>query len=68
VRVRKSAATGHTAAPKAQRAGPSAEQMNLGEGWNLLVRGERDVKATTTPPLIQIPLLSRSRRRPRSLK
>jgi hypothetical protein len=28
--VRRSAATSHSAAPKAQRAGPSAEQMHLG--------------------------------------
>jgi hypothetical protein len=31
-RARKSTATGHPAAPKAQRAWPSAEQMDLGEG------------------------------------
>jgi len=44
-------ATGHTTAPKAQRAGPSAEQMDLGEGWNHVVRVGRVVKATnTTPP------------------
>ena len=50
--VRKSAATGHSAAPKAQRAGPSAEQMDLGESWNHVVRRGRVVKATTTttPP------------------
>jgi hypothetical protein len=44
-RVRKSAATGHPAAPKAQWAGPSAEQRDLGEGWNHVVRGGRVVKA-----------------------
>jgi len=49
-RSRKSVATGQPAAPKAQRAGPSAEQMDLGEGWNHVVRGGRVVKATTTPP------------------
>jgi hypothetical protein len=48
--VRKSAATSHNAAPKAQRAGPSAEQTGLGEGWNHVVRGGRVVKATTTLP------------------
>ena len=31
-RARKSALTGHPAAPKAQRNGPSAEQMDLGDG------------------------------------
>ena len=35
--VRKSAATGHTAALKAQRDGPSVEQMDLGEGLNHVV-------------------------------
>ena len=35
---------------KTQRAGPSAEQTDLGEGWNHVVRGGRVVKATTTPP------------------
>jgi hypothetical protein len=54
------------AAPKAQRAGPSAEQMDLGEGWNHVVRGG----VWSRPPQLQsqIPLLSRSRRRPSSLK
>jgi hypothetical protein len=37
--VCKSAAMGHTAAPKAQQAGPSAKQMDLGEGWNHVVQG-----------------------------
>jgi len=59
--VRKSAAKDHTAAPKAQPAGPSAEQMDVGEGWNHVVRGGRFFKATTTPPQIQIPFFSRSR-------
>ena len=49
-RSRKSVATGQTAAPKAQRGGPSAEQMGLGDGWNHVVRGGLVVKATTTPP------------------
>jgi len=35
----KSVATALPAAPKAQRAGPSAEQRNLGEGWNHVVQG-----------------------------
>jgi len=38
-RSRKNVATGQPAAPKAQQAGPSAEQMDLGEGWNHVVRG-----------------------------
>jgi len=46
-RARKNAATGH---PAAQQAGPSAEQTDLGEGWNHVVRGRRVVKATTPPP------------------
>ena len=38
-------------APKAQQAGPSAEQLALGEGWSHVVRGGRVAKATaTTPP------------------
>jgi len=45
-RSRKSVATGQPATPKAQRASRSAEQMDLGEGWNHVVRGERVVKAT----------------------
>jgi len=48
-RSRKSVATAQPAAPKAQQAGPSAEQKNLGEGWNHVVRGGRVVKATTNP-------------------
>ena len=39
------------ATPKAQQAGPSAEQLALGEGWSHVVRGGRVAKATaTTPP------------------
>jgi hypothetical protein len=48
--VRKSADTNRSAAPKAQHAGSSAEQTDLCEGWNHVVRGGRVVKATTTPP------------------
>ena len=33
-----------------QVSGPSAEQMDLGDGWNNVVRGERVVKAAKTPP------------------
>jgi hypothetical protein len=65
-RARKSAATGQPAAPKAQRAGPSAEQMELGEGWNHVVRG--GVLSRAPSLRSQIPLLSRSRRRRSSLK
>ena len=36
---RKNTATGHPAASKAQQAGPSAKQMDLGMGWNHVVRG-----------------------------
>jgi hypothetical protein len=63
--VQKSAA--RSAAPKAQRAGPSAEQTDLGEGWNDVVRMGL---LSRPPPLHQIqnPLLNRSQRHPRSLK
>jgi len=49
-RSRKSVASAQPAAPKAQRAGPSAEQKSLGEGWNHVVQGGRVVKATAIPP------------------
>ena len=39
-----------SAPPKTQRAGPSAEKMDLGEDRNHVVRGGRDIKTTTTPP------------------
>ena len=39
----------HSAAPKAKQAGPSADQMDLGEGWNHVLRGGRVFKATTNP-------------------
>jgi hypothetical protein len=45
--VRPSAATSRSTAPKAQRAGPSAEQIDMGEGWNHVVRG--GVLSTPTP-------------------
>ena len=48
---RKSAATGHTAASRAQRAGLLAGEMCLGDGINHVVRGGRVVKTTTTPHL-----------------
>jgi len=35
----RNAATGHPAYPKAQQAGPSAEQLAVGEGWSHVVRG-----------------------------
>jgi len=54
-RGRKSAATAHFTAPKEQRAGPSAEQMDLGDGWNHVVRGGLVVKATTPPTPIPNP-------------
>jgi len=58
-RAPRNAATGYPAAPKAQQAGPSAEQLVLGEGLSHVVRGGRVAKATSTsPPLIQIPLLT----------
>jgi hypothetical protein len=46
---RRSDVTSQPAAPKAQRAGPSAEQMDLGEIWSHVVRGVRFAKATTSP-------------------
>jgi hypothetical protein len=49
-RGRKSAATARPTAPKEQWAGPSAKQMDLGEGWSHVVRGGRVVKATTPLP------------------
>ena len=57
-RAPKNAATGHPAAPRAQQAGPSAEQLALGEGWSHVVRG--GVLPRLLPPLR--PLLNRSRR------
>ena len=65
---RKIAARSQSAAPEVQRAGPSAEQTDLGEGWNHIVRGN---VLSRPPPLhhqILKPLLSRSRRRPRIIK
>jgi len=49
-RSRMSVATAQPAAPKAQRAGPSAEQKSLGEWWNHVILGGRVVKATGIPP------------------
>ena len=48
-RSRKSGATGQPVAPKAQRASPSPEQMELGEGWNHVVRGVCVAKVSTPP-------------------
>ena len=53
-RVRKSAATGHPAAPKAQSVRTSAEQMDLGERWNNVVRGRCVFKATTAQLRLKI--------------
>ena len=64
-RPHKYAATGHPAAPIAQQAGPSAQQLALGERWSHVVPG--GVLPRLLPPLhplIQIPLLSLSRRCP----
>ena len=47
----KSGATSQPVAPKAQRASPSAEQMELGEGWNHVVRGG----VSPRPPQLQPP-------------
>ena len=49
-RAHKNAPTGHPAPPKTQQAGPSAEQADLGEEWNHVIRGGHVVKATTPPP------------------
>ena len=49
-RAPKNAATGHPAAPKAQQAGPSAEQLAIGEGWSHVVRRGSVAKATATIP------------------
>jgi hypothetical protein len=38
------------AAPKATRAGPSAEQMDLGDGWSHVVRGGRVVRDSAPVP------------------
>jgi len=68
-RASRNAARDHPAAPKAQQARPTAEQLALGEGWSLVVREGGFAK--DTPPLhalIQIPLLNRSRSCPGSLK
>jgi len=41
------------AAPKANRAEPFAEQMDLGEGWSHVVRGGRIAKASAPKPIPQ---------------
>jgi hypothetical protein len=52
---RNSAATVHITAPKEQRSGPSAEQMDLGEGCNHVVRG-RVLNATNqSNPVTNLP-------------
>ena len=64
----KSIITGHPVASKAQRARPSAEQTDLGEGWSHVVQGS--VSSGLKPIHIhpQFPNPKRSRRRPSSLK
>jgi len=65
-RSRKSVATAKPAAPKAQRACPSAEQKNLGEVWNHVVRRGVSSRLRRTNPTTQtlIPILIRLRRHP----
>jgi len=41
------------AAPKANRAEPSAEQIDLGEGWNHVVQGGQIAKASAPKPIPQ---------------
>jgi hypothetical protein len=56
---RKIIAVSKPAAPKAKQAGPSAEQMDLGEGWSHVIRGGQIVKASTpssTPKTIPKPV------------
>jgi hypothetical protein len=48
---RKSTATSNHAAPNVKRAGPSAEQMDLGEGWSHVFRGGRVAKDNTPSSL-----------------
>ena len=57
-------AAGQPAAPKAQKARPSDQQMDLGEAWNHVVLGARVFKATRNLPNnpTLVPLLSWSRR------
>jgi hypothetical protein len=64
---RNSAATGDPATLIARWAGPSAEQMDLGEGWNHVRRGMSS-RPLPHHSLIQILLLSRSWRRLSSQK
>jgi len=46
----KNIATGHPVAPKAKRAQPSAEQRDVGAGWNHVDRGCLVVKENTLTP------------------
>jgi len=48
-RSRKLFATDQTVAPKAQRAFPSAQQIDMGEVWYHVVRGGDVVKSPTIP-------------------
>jgi hypothetical protein len=54
----KNTATSNTAALNAMQAGPSAVQLDLGEGWSHVVQGVRVVKANI-PPTIPNPHQSR---------
>jgi hypothetical protein len=47
----KNTSTSNLAAPNATQAGPSAERMDLSEGWSHVVLGGRVVKATTPPTI-----------------
>ena len=60
-------ATSHPAASKVKRTGSCAEQKDLGEGWNHVVRGGRVVKASSPSPLPKSPL-NQSLRQPKCPK
>jgi hypothetical protein len=66
--VRMITAKSHTVPPRAQRAGPSAEQMDLGEGCNHVVgRGLLSMPPSLHHLILNL-LLSLERRRPRRPK
>ena len=67
-RGRKSAATGHPAAPKARQARSSDNQMDLSEGWNHVATGSVSSRPPTIHHEIQIPIPSQPRRRKSSIK
>jgi hypothetical protein len=64
----KSTSTGHPVASKAQRARPSAEQMDLGEGWSHVVQGGVSSGPQPSQLHTQFPHPNRSRRRPSCIK